>query len=294
MFFGTSAFAVPSLDVTAQLTECVLVVTQPDRPAGRGKRLAPPPIKVRAQALGLNIAQPERLREIDEALDRAAPDLFVVASYGKILSQRLLDRARLGALNVHPSRLPLYRGATPLQSQLRDGVRESAVSIIMMDAGMDTGDIVVQRVAGIDPDETYGALHDRLAQLGAELLGEAIVALVDGTLQRVPQTGLADPAEISATLTRPLEKDDLTIDWSRPARQILDHVRALAPEPLARATFAGVDGPVKIVDAVLGDPGDGRAMLVRAGDGELVALRRVVPPSRSEMDGADFARSVRT
>jgi methionyl-tRNA formyltransferase len=284
---------VPSLEVTAAATRCGLVVTQPDRPAGRGKRLQASPVKLRALELGLEVAQPDRLSELAGRIAGLSPDLYVVASYGKILPQATLDGARLGALNVHPSLLPLYRGATPLQSQLRDGVRTGGVTIILMDRGMDTGDIVAQREAPIEPDDTYGTLHDRFAALGASLLGEAIEDLRLGKLRRTPQAGLADPAAIAATMTRALEKDDLTIDWSRPAAAIVNLVRSLAPEPLARAHFDGVDGMVKIVEAVLDGGADRTAMRVRAGDGTDVALRRVIPPSRPEMSGADFEAGLR-
>ncbi|MGH7755323.1 MAG: methionyl-tRNA formyltransferase, partial [Vulcanimicrobiaceae bacterium] len=144
VFFGTSAFAVPALRATAAVCDCSLVVTQPDRPAGRGQRLRPAPVKVAALASGIPTIEPARLREAQAALAAEAADVFVVASYGQLVPPAILALPKALALNVHPSRLPCYRGATPLQSQLRDGLRESGVTIIAMDAGMDTGDVVIQ------------------------------------------------------------------------------------------------------------------------------------------------------
>ena len=168
-------------------------------------------MKLAARELGIATLEPERLREIAETLRGRAPDLFAVASYGKIVPQPILDIPALGALNVHPSLLPLYRGATPLQAQLRDGVALGGVSIILMDAGMDTGDIVVQRESPIGPRETYGELHERFAELGAALLSQAVAGAASGTLVRVPQAGLRDEAEVARTATRPLAKGDYVL-----------------------------------------------------------------------------------
>lgn len=284
-------------------TELVAVVTQPDRPAGRGQRPTPTAVKVAAQAAQIPVFDPPRLREVRERLAALEPDLFVVVSYGKIIPADILAIPRQGvALNVHPSLLPLYRGATPIQGVLRDGRTETGVTIIAMDEGMDTGDIVLQEKIPIVPGETYGELHDRLAALGASLLGAAITALETGTLQRRPQAGLAPPGEIEATLTRPLHKDDMILDWHLPAKQLADRVRAFAPRPAARALVAGV--PVKVLQARAiddrSDPArageiagiDKGAVRVYAGSGQL-ALERVIPPNRGVVDGAAFARSLR-
>ena len=307
MFFGSSAFAVPSLVALAGATDVVLVVTQPDRPAGRGMRLAPTPVKRAAAELGIETIEPQRLRDVIPRLERAGADLFAVASYGKIVPQAVLDIPRLGALNVHPSLLPLYRGATPLQSVLRDGQAESGVSIILMDAGMDTGDIVLQERAPIGAHETYGDLHERFAELGARMLLQAAARAAAGTLMRIPQRDVgASDAQVAATLTRPLSKDDLEIDWSAPARRVVDLIRALSPEPGARATFAGDGERVKILAAhVAGEPelallgtalrAPGTPIAIGAagcavacGEGYVV-LDRVVPPGRRAMSGREFA-----
>ena len=191
---------------------------------------------------------PVALRAFAAEAQTYGADAFVVASYGRIVPQALLDLVPI-AFNLHPSLLPLYRGATPLQSAIRDGRRESGVTIIAMDAGMDTGDVVLRERTAIGPDETYGELHDRLALRAADLLIEALERY-ERTLERIPQAliaaqeGIPD-AQIAATATRPLGKDDLRIDWNAPRRRVIDGVRALAPQPLARTDFGGA-GALKI------------------------------------------------
>jgi len=286
----------------------VLVVTQPDRPSGRGQKLQPTPVKVAALGLGIATIEPERLRDALGALAQTEADVFAVASYGKIVPQAVLDLPRLGALNVHPSLLPLYRGATPLQTQLRDGVTDAGVTIIAMDAGMDTGDAVLAERSPIGARETYGSLHDRFAQLGAELLGRACVQLAAGRLRRVPQALLGSAAEAARTRTRPLLKADLDIDWTASARAVVDLVRSLAPAPGARASFGGDAAPLKILEARVAEPSDfGNAKNLDAFTGRLpgelvdgkfvatgsgyVVLERLVPPGRSALSGDEFARA---
>jgi methionyl-tRNA formyltransferase len=296
VFFGTSEFAVPSLQRAAARADIAAVITQPDRPAGRGHKLAAPPVKAAALELGLPVFAPVRLSAFAADLRAFGADIFIIASYGRILPAALLELPSSGiAFNVHPSLLPLYRGATPLQSAIRDGRRETGVTIIAMDAGMDTGDILVQERTPLDAAETYGELHDRLAQRGAELLVTAIDRLAAGTLERTPQAraGVA-PEEIAATLTRPLRKDDMVVDWAQPAARIVDTIRAFAPAPAARAAVGGET--VKILaarpahegeDGVTADAG----FVERAGDGRGVVLLRVTPPNRSPMSGAAYARA---
>lgn len=269
LFFGTSAFALPSLRIVAARTELAGVVTQPDRPAGRGQRLTPSPVKAVALGLGLRVYEPLRMRAFAGEMRDQEFDFFVVASYGRILPQGLLDLPRLGALNVHPSLLPKYRGATPIQSAIAHGERETGVSIMLMDAGVDTGDLVLTRRVAIGPQETYGELHDRLAEIGGELLGEVLDLAKQGPLARTPQTG-------RASVTRPISKEDLAIDWSWPPQRIVDTVRAFSPKPGARAT---IDGEVvKILRAHV------------ASDGTL-AIDELIAPSRGKMTGAEYLRS---
>jgi methionyl-tRNA formyltransferase len=217
----------------------VTVVTQPDRPAGRGHKLTATPVKTAALALGLPVLAPVRLRDFAADLRAQAPDRCVVASYGRIVPQVLLDSAPLW-LNVHPSKLPLYRGATPIQSAIRDGCTSTAVSIIAMDAGMDTGDLLAQTPPiAIGERETYGELHDRLAAIGAALLAETLDADARGDLTRTPQTARAreagiDDAAIARTVTRPWGKEDTMLPPFATARELVDRIRALAPKPGAQ------------------------------------------------------------
>lgn len=289
MFFGSSAFAVPALEALAPHATVTLVVTQPDRPSGRGHRLQPTPLKSAATPLGIATLEPQRLRDAASRLADERADLFVVASYGRIVPQNVLDLPRLGALNVHPSLLPLYRGATPLQSAIRDGRSESGVTIILMDAGMDTGDVLLQERTPIGRRETYGELHDRYAQLGAALVLRALERAVSGTLERIAQSSLGvSSEEIAATLTHPLTKDDLVVEWTWPARRIVDTVRSLSPQPLARARVA--EQSIKIVAAHVAGPHESDDVaLVPCADGAVI-LETVVPPNRAAMSGAAFAR----
>lgn len=268
LFFGTSAFAVPSLRVVAARTDLAGVVTQPDRPAGRGHRLRASAVKMAALELGARVYEPLRLRPFAVEIRGEQFDLLVLASYGRILPAELLEVPRIGALNVHPSLLPKYRGATPIQTAIANGERATGVSIMLMDAGLDTGDIVLQQRVEIGADETYGELHDRLARVGAELLGQAIDLAARSAFARHPQAG-------EASLTRPISKDELAIDWSWPAQRIVDKVRALSPQPAARATLDGA--PVKILRAHV------------APDGSL-AIDELIAPNRGKMTGAEFKR----
>ena len=239
-FFGSSEFAVPSLRETAGRTLLRGVVTQPDRPSGRGHRLTPTPVKQAAIELGIPVFEPTSMRAFFAEHRDESIDLIALASFGRILPAELLEWPRLGALNVHPSLLPLYRGATTIQSALRDGARETGLSIMLMDAGMDTGALVAQERVAIGAQESYGELHDRLAVLGARMLGEAIERAGGGTLASRPQVG-------EASTTRPLTKEDLIVDLGWPTPRLLAAVRAYAPAPLARAF---VDGEwLKIVHA---------------------------------------------
>ena len=269
LFFGTSEFAVPSLRVAAERTQLAGAITQPDRRAGRGQRLRPSAVKSAAERLRLRVYEPHDLRQFAAELGDEPFDLFALASYGRILPKSLIEMPRRGALNVHPSLLPKYRGATPIQSALANGDRETGVTIMLMDAGMDTGDIVLQERIAIAPGETYGELHDRLAQLGAELLDRAIELAQQGALPHRPQTG-------EPSVTRPIEKKDLLVDLSWPAQRVVDTVRAFSPQPAARAELAGE--VVKLLRAHV------------APDGRL-EIDELIAPNRGRMSGAQYLRS---
>jgi methionyl-tRNA formyltransferase len=297
-FMGTAPFAVPSLRALLAAGHTVpLVVTQPDRPAGRGRATTPPAVKVAAQELGLPVWQPSRLR--DEAavarLAALAPDVVVVAAYGKILPQAILDVPRLGCVNVHASLLPKYRGAAPVQWAIYHGEVETGVSIMRMEAGLDTGPVLLTRTLAIGPDDDAPAVTARLAELGAEALVEALRRLDAGEIAPRRQDDAA------ATLAPPLEKEQARLDWGRPAKALHDQVRAFRPWPGAVALWGG--RPVKILKTryVSGScraaPGEVVAVgpegiHVAAGEGVLV-LVEVQPESRRAQSAVEFARGAR-
>jgi methionyl-tRNA formyltransferase len=233
VFFGTPEFAVPTLQALLDGPDHVVgVVCQPDKPAGRGQQLHAPPVKQLAARRGVPVAQPVKLKtdEFPAVLRGWAPDLAVVAAYGRILPRAVLDLPRLGCINVHASLLPKYRGAAPIQWALRRGESVTGVTIMSMNERMDEGDILLQRATPILPGETYGALQQRLAGLGAVALMEALAALHAGTLRATPQEGAA------ATYAPMIEKQDGAIDWTQSAQAIALQVRAFNPWPSAFTT----------------------------------------------------------
>lgn len=229
VFMGTADLAATVLSrLAAEPSWKILtVVSQPDRPKGRALQLLPTPVKVEAQRLGLTVLQPEKARspEFLEALGKLAPDLIVVAAYGQLLPQALLNIPRFGCLNVHTSLLPRYRGAAPIQWSIAHGDLETGVTIMRMDAGLDTGPIVRMESTPIRPDDNGQTLHDRLAVLGAELLIQTIPGFVDGSI--VP---IAQPIE-GATYARRIKKEDGRMDWGQPAVVLRNRIRAFTPWP---------------------------------------------------------------
>jgi methionyl-tRNA formyltransferase len=228
VYMGTPDFAVPTLTALHHSRHAVAaVVTQPDRPKGRGRRLTPPPVKRAAEGFGYPVFQPESVKSdaFFEAMGRLQPDLFVVVAMGQILPPRLLELPRLGAINVHASLLPRLRGAAPIQWAIINGDRESGVTTMQMDAGMDTGEMLLKAKTPISETDTAQSLHDRLAPLGAQLLIETLDRLADGTLEPEPQSADA------ATLAPMLCKEDGRIDWHRPAVEIDRLVRGMTPWP---------------------------------------------------------------
>ena len=227
---GTPDFAVPVFNELIRAgEEVVLAVTQPDRKSGRGKESTPPPVKRAAAAAGVPVFQPEKIRT-DEAyavLQEARPDLMVVAAFGQILPQRVLDLPRLGCVNVHASLLPKYRGAAPIQWAVINGEKESGITIMQMDAGLDTGDILLQEKVELDPEETGESLYEKLSAMGGRLLVKALPSIEDGTIQRIPQK------DEDSTYAGMLKKEMGRIDFSLPAAQIERLVRGLNSWPSA-------------------------------------------------------------
>ena len=236
VFAGTPDFAVPCLRAAAQRHEVVAVYTQPDRPAGRGRGLTTSPVKLEAVARGIPVLQPESLRrpEPQQALRALAPDLLVVVAYGLILPQAVLDIPTWGCWNVHASLLPRWRGAAPIQRAIEAGDAETGVCLMRMEAGLDTGPVLLSRAIPIGAEETGGQLHDRLAELGAQVLNDGLGLLRAGL---VP---VAQPQpEAGACYARKLDKAEARLDWSRPAIELARKVRAFEPWPVAEAQVAG-------------------------------------------------------
>jgi methionyl-tRNA formyltransferase len=272
IFMGTPRFAVPTLEaLLASDEEVVAVVTQPDRPKGRGRKLTPPPVKELALAAGLPVLQPAKIRteEFLSEIRAFAPDLIAVTAYGRILPGPLLRLPPLGTINVHASLLPKYRGAAPVQWAIIRGETETGVTIMQMDEGLDTGDILLADAIPIAPEDTAGTLAPKLAALGGELLVKALGLLHQGRLSPTTQD------DARATLAPPLTKEEGHIDWQRPAGDIANLIRGLDPWPTA---FTQLDGkrlrlfaPAVIKDGPTAEPGT----LSRADDeGLLIAASR--------------------
>lgn len=235
VFMGSPSFAVPALEGLAGAYPVVGVVTQPDRPAGRGSRLRPPAVKVAAERLGLPVFQPERVAAPDalEHLRAWAPDVIVVAAFGQILPPELLSLPPHGCLNLHASLLPRWRGAAPIAAAILAGDTMTGVTLMRMDEGVDTGPVLAWREEPIRPDDTTGRLTERLARVGAELLMEVLPRYLRGQVRPVPQP------EEGVTYCRPLKKADGRLDWARPAAELERRVRATNPWPGAFTFWKG-------------------------------------------------------
>lgn len=235
VFAGTPEFAVPSLRVAARHNEVVAVYTQPDRPAGRGRGLAPSPVKREALLRGIEVRQPENFRSAaaKDALRALEPELLIVVAYGLILPQSVLDIPTYGCWNVHASLLPRWRGAAPVQRAIEAGDRETGVCLMQMEKGLDTGPVLLSQKLEIGND-TGGQLHDRLALLGSSVLSDGLGLLRTG-LRPVPQP----QPETGVTYAHKLEKAEARLDWTRPADELARRVRAFNPWPMAEAMVAG-------------------------------------------------------
>src|SRR5271154_5749665 len=244
IFMGTAELSCASLEMLAGKFAGAAVVTQPDKPKGRELKLQFSPVKILAEKLKLPILQPAKARDekfISE-LRGLKPDLIVVVAYGQILPQTILDLPKFGCLNVHTSLLPKYRGASPIQSAILNGETETGVTIMKMDAGLDTGEIISQARTPVLPEDNSQTLHDRLAQLGAELLVETIPDYVAGKTLPKPQ-----PAE-GASYAAKIKKEDGKIDWNEPAEKILNRLRAFTPWPGA-FTFLKMESKLQVIRA---------------------------------------------
>ena len=301
VFMGTPEFGVPALEqVIEDGYNVVAGYTQPDRPAGRGRTPVHSPVKGVALEHGLDVLQPSSLRGLGEAerLAELRPDVVVVAAYGLVLPQSMLDVPESGCLNIHPSLLPAYRGATPVPAAIlaRDG--DTGVTIMLMDAGLDTGPVLSQFVLGIDPDDTTGSLTARLAQAGARLLAETMPLWLEGNLSPQPQD------ESRATYTSPIAKADGAIDWTLSAAEIGRRIRAFNPWPGCYTTWRGKarrireamtlhkEGQMLPGRVAALEPGLPAAAGVECGEGVLGLLNLQLEGKRA-MSAAEFLRGQR-
>ncbi len=296
VFFGTPDFAVPTLEaLVAAGEEVAAVVTQPDRPRGRGRRLLPPPVKVRAQALGLPVLQPGRLKDPEflARLRELEPELLVVAAYGRLLPPELLALPRVGCLNVHASLLPRYRGAAPVAWVLIEGEAETGVTIMWMVAELDAGPIFLQERVPIGPEDNAGTLSARLAEVGARLLAAALERLRRGEAVRIPQP------DTGVTYAPPLTPEMQRLDFTREARAVAGRIRGLDPEPGAYTLFQGqrlklFGGRVARETGSPAPPGTVLGLTpygleIACGRGT-VTVRELQLPGRKRLPAADFLR----
>lgn len=292
IFMGTPDFAVPCLARLVEISDVVAVVTQPDRPKGRGQKLLPPPVKVFSQEHGIAVYQPVRVKAPDfvDVLRGLAPDLIVVVAFGQILSKEILSLPPLGCINVHASLLPRYRGAAPMQWAIVRGEKETGVTTMFMDEGLDTGDMLMRETLPITQAMTAAELHDAMMKLGAYVLEKTLFSLSEGTLKRTPQD------EALSTYAPLLDKEVGRIDWKKPAQEIHDLVRGLNSWPGAYTMLEGQKFKIWRTRLAEGtaEPGEivsvtKQGLLVGTGEGMLEILE-LQAPSKKKMAAGDYVR----
>lgn len=294
IFMGSPEFALPSLRALAGAYEVAGAVTQPDRASGRGRELKPPPVKTLALELGIPVVQPEKLRA-PEALERLrawAPDLIIVAAYGQILKPDVLDLPRYGCLNVHASLLPRWRGAAPIQAAILHGDEETGVTIMKMDAGLDTGAMLAKKSMRLTPDDTAGSVTDALSHLGADLLVDTLPRWIAGEIKPEPQD------DSLSTYAPMLKKEEGRLDFTREAVELERHVRALNPWPGAFMDFDGAILKVHRSHVEVGNGSAGQRLVVAnqpaiRARGGLLVLDEVQPAGKKSMSGKSFLAGAR-
>ena len=294
VFMGTPDFAVDCLDILVENGHDVVgVFSQPDKPQGRKQIMTPPAVKARALELGLDVYQPVSFKDSEaaELLEKLAPELIVVVAYGKLIPQRVLDIPKYGCINVHASLLPKLRGAATIQWSVINGEKETGVTTMQLDAGLDTGDILLVKKTEIEPNETSGELFDRLKVLGAELLIETINAILNGTLNPIKQD------DSQSTYASMLDKKLSPVDWTKTAQQVHDHIRGLEPWPVATTVIN--EKIVKLYGSRLAGTYNKQAgevvkadneLVVCCGDGNAVSITQIQAQGKNKLNAADFLR----
>lgn len=294
VFMGTPSFAVPSLkSLVCGKYNIAAVVTQPDKKSGRGHQVCPPPVKVCAAQLGIPVLQFDKLKQPEgvSALERLSPDIIITAAFGQILSKQILDMPKYGCINVHASLLPKYRGAAPVQWAIINGETRSGVTIMQMDEGLDTGDIISARETDIGPQTTGGELYEKLSVIGAQLLIETLKTIQNGTAVRTPQR------EDESSYFPPLSRELSVIDWRKSAKEIADLIRALNPV-MGTVAYIGSDCiKIWLAQALEGSAEPGKiicadckeGLIVGTGNG-LLRITELQAPCCKRMAAQDFLR----
>lgn len=295
LFMGTPDFALASLKALCEAGENVIgVVTQTDKPKGRGYELAPPPVKVYAIERGLPVYQPKTLRDeaFDDLLHEIDPDMIIVVAFGKILPENVISYPKYGCINVHGSLLPKYRGAAPMQRAIIDGEKVTGITTMYMDVGLDTGDMILKREIAIGENDNFEDIHDALAECGAALLLETVNAIREGNAPREKQN------DAEMTYAAKIEKADCLIDFSKSAAEVHNLIRGLSPIPLS-FTHTPDGKLLKVlksrISAIKSNAAPGTvialdgAITVKCGDGA-VDILRVLPEGKGRMDASDFIR----
>ncbi len=293
VFMGTPDFGIGCLDVLIEKTNVVAVVSQPDKPRGRGHKLMPTPIKEHAEARGIKVYQPESLKNeaFLETLKMLDPDLIVVVAYGKLLPEYILNYPKFGCINVHASLLPKLRGAAPIQRCIINGDSVTGVTTMMMEKGLDTGDMLVKRETEIFPEETGGQLFERLAEMGADALFETLDRISEGTLERTPQN------HNEHTYAPMLDRETGHIDFSKTAREIKNLVRGLNPVPMAYCKIEGKtfkiasvsEGNEKLSEGTVGEYHKAQGLPVGCKDG-CIYIKELKPEGKALMSVHDYMR----
>ncbi|MEY8599294.1 methionyl-tRNA formyltransferase [Staphylococcus shinii] len=298
IFMGTPDFSTKVLEMLIAEHNVIAVVTQPDRPVGRKRTLTPPPVKEVAVKHGLPVYQPEKLAQSEdlEKLISLDADLIVTAAFGQILPESLLNAPKLGAINVHASLLPKYRGGAPIHQAIIDGQKETGISIMYMVKKLDAGDIISQRAIVIEDQDNVGSMHDKLSFLGADLLKETLPSIINGTNQRIEQN------EAEATFASNISRDQEKIDWSQSAEAIYNHIRGLSPWPVAYTKMD--DGNLKVYASRIeqgktGEPGTiiettKKAIIVATGSDDAIALTDIQVAGKKRMLTANYLSGVQT
>lgn len=295
---GTPDFSTAILEMLIDTEEVIAVVTQPDRPVGRKRVLTPPPVKKVAVAHDIPVYQPEKLSGSEElnALLNMDCDLIVTAAFGQLLPQSLLEHPQFGAVNVHASLLPKYRGGAPIHQAIIDGEAETGATIMYMVKKLDAGDIISQRAIPIEDTDNVGTMHDKLSALGTDLLKVTLPSILNGTNDRTPQ----DEAFVSFASN--IQREDERIDWTLDARTVFNHIRGLSPWPVAYTTFE--DKNMKLYDARIapqkhGQPGEiievtKKEIIVGTGSDDAIALTEIQLAGKKRMPVAQFLSGLQT